>query len=85
MVWLAWMGLCCVLAVARKNGGHFIDPSQELIALGIVNLFSSVLYGFPVTGEQWRMSFQPVGPLVLTTQVQIVTASVALVLVVAVV
>ncbi len=52
MVWLAWMGLCCVLAVARKNGGHFIDPSQELIALGIVNLFSSVLYGFPVTGEQ---------------------------------
>ena len=52
VVWLAWMGLCCVLAVARKNGGHFIDPSQELIALGIVNLFSSVLYGFPVTGEQ---------------------------------
>lgn len=37
--------------VARKNGGHFIDPSQELIALGIVNLFSSVLYGFPVTGS----------------------------------
>jgi MFS superfamily sulfate permease-like transporter len=39
-------------AVARggKGGGHVIDPSQELLALGLINVFGSTLHCFPVTG-----------------------------------
>ena len=36
--------------VARKAGGHYVDPNQELIALGMTNLMCSLFHGFPVTG-----------------------------------
>ena len=39
-----------VVAVARKAGGHYVDPNQELIALGMANLVCSLFHGFPVTG-----------------------------------
>ena len=40
-----------VPTVARKSGGHYIDPNQELIALGATNLICSLFHGFPVTGS----------------------------------
>ena len=39
---------CCT--VARKAGGHYVDPNQELIALGMSNMMCSMFHGFPVTG-----------------------------------
>jgi MFS superfamily sulfate permease-like transporter len=36
-------------AAARKYGGRF-DSSQEMLALGVLNLFGSQFQGFPVTG-----------------------------------
>lgn len=37
-------------AFARKNK-YNVDPSQELIALGIANLMSSFVSSYPVTGS----------------------------------
>ena len=37
-------------AFARKNK-YRVDPSQELIALGIANLMSSFVSSYPVTGS----------------------------------
>ncbi len=43
------MTIACT--VARKAGGHYVDPNQELIALGMTNLMCSLFHGFPVTGS----------------------------------
>lgn len=37
-------------AFARRN--HYkVDPSQELIALGVANFFGSFFSGYPITGS----------------------------------
>jgi sulfate permease, SulP family len=50
-------GILLARAFAAKNG-YEVNPNQELAALGLANMLTSLFQGFPVTGSQARTTIQ---------------------------